>query len=169
MSLIRLLVIVIVILCCNRSFAEEAEWNYVDPTSTGPMGSLRISEDKNVITYSEHVAYHWTECDPKKEKYAVCFESPQLFMKLPYSVLGNEEWTEDGILYSTRHHKDVRLLGQALGDIYVISIEDPEKWGYIYSPDRGVVAFIFSQSGLFEIAIVVGQCGYGAPASCYES
>lgn len=168
MPVVRLLAIVTVILLSSCVRANETEWKYVNPTSTGALGTLRISEETNVITYSEHVGHNWTDCDPKKEKYAVCFVSPQLFMKLPYSAFGSTGWTEDGITYSAKHHNDVQLLGQTIGDIYVISLEDPERWGYIYSPDRGVVGIFFVQDGSFEVAIIVGPCGYGAPDSCYE-
>ena len=168
MSLDRFLVIVIVVHCCSCSYAKEAEWKYLDPTSVGPMATLRISAEGNVVAYNEHVGRNWTDCDPQKEKYAVCFESPELFMKLPYSALSIGEWTEDGVTYSASQHNDVHLFGQALGDIYVVSMESQDKRGFIFSPNRGVVGIFFSQARSFEVAIIVGQCGYGAPASCYE-
>ncbi len=168
MSLNRQVILLLVVLCFGCSYADEAEWKYLDPTSTEELGTLRISEAERVIVFDEHVGHRWTDCDPKDEENVVCFESPQLYMKLPRAALGESEWTQDGVVFSVRLHKEFRLLGQDIGDVYVVSTEGVEKRGFVYSPDRGVIAIFFGHDEWFGVPMVMGKCGYAAPPACYD-
>ncbi len=168
MSPIRFFAVFILTLCFGCSFADESEWKYVSPASAEHMGTIRISTDRHTITYNEHVGRYWEDCDPGKTDYTVCFESPQLFMKLLHSALESDGWEEDGVSYSLHFHRDVQLFGQAMGDIYVVVLQGPEKRSFIYSTDRGIIAIGFGQTDLDGVAMIIGNCGYGAPSKCYE-
>jgi hypothetical protein len=114
-------------------------------------------------------SYKWMDCDEKNVKYIICFESPRLVMKLPRDGMQVQQWTDDGTTYFARIHEDVQIFGQSIGDIYIISIDGQGEQGYIYSPDRGIVAVFLSQAGSYQIAIIESPCGYGAPATCYAN
>lgn len=168
MSMTRLLVCCTMLMLGGACDSVEArDWVYVDPSSPSPE-SLRISEDPKVLTFNAHTVSAWVDCSDTHREFEVCLESRQLTLMIPRRKdLDGAEWEIRGEIFKAQKKRDFRMLGNSLGDLYVIKHVNRDE-GFIYSPALGVVAVFTAEKDHFGFAMMKGFCGYGAVRSCYN-
>ena len=146
--------------------ATASIWIYKNPLLPDKEHVLIVDTPKE-ITLNGHKTVSWYPC--KDTKY-ICVMSGLIALSVPKNTESKNDWTINGVDYSIVVEKDLSILGQKIPNVILIRATFPQDSSYnqefLFSYDRGLLAFIERSNGTQSFLILEGMCGFGAAEEC---
>ena len=115
--------------------------------------------DPKAATISDgHIVQGFASCNDE----FICVRSPRLFVVIPRSIDGRQQWSMDGRDFRVVGKETITLDGRPIETYKVESAFEGIRAWFNFSPEAGLVAFGASSNQGAANYKLDGTCGYGA-------